>query len=169
MSLVSRPAAPAGRPAGRGRRVAWAAAVAIATAMLGALATDLSPWYYALRQPPWKPPDWLFGPIWTLIYTLTATAAVLAWEACPPGPRRRLLLLGFVANALLNLLWSVLFFTLRRPDWALAEVVLLVASVALLIAQAGRLRARAGWLLLPYLLWTGFAGWLNLAVVRLNG
>ena len=153
---------------GRGRAVAWAAGAAVVTAALGGLATDLSPWYYALRQPPWKPPDWLFGPAWTLIYTLTAAAAVLAWEACPPGPRRRWLLAAFALNAVLNIVWSWLFFTLRRPDWARIEVVALLASVALLIVLAGRLRPAAGWLLLPYLLWTAFAGWLNCAVVRLN-
>ncbi|KQP18250.1 TspO/MBR family protein [Pseudorhodoferax sp. Leaf267] len=154
--------------AGRKRVIAWAAGGAIATAVLGGLATDLSPWYYALRQPPWKPPDWLFGPAWTVIFTLTAAAAVLAWEACPAGPSRRRLLAAFALNALLNIAWSWLFFTLRRPDWARIEVVLLVASVALLIVLAGRLRPLAGWLLLPYLLWTGFAGWLNHAVVQLN-
>ena len=146
----------------------WAAAAAIATAALGGLATDLSPWYYALQQPWWKPPDWLFGPVWTLIYTLTAAAAVLAWEACPSRSQRRWLLLAFVANALLNIAWSWLFFTLRRPDWARIESLLLIASVALLILLAGRQRPLAGWLLLPYLLWVGFAGWLNCAVVRLN-
>ncbi|WP_235579375.1 TspO/MBR family protein [Pseudorhodoferax sp. Leaf274] len=156
------------RPAGRARAVAWAAGAAIATALLGGLATDLSPWYYALRQPPWKPPDWLFGPAWTLIYTLAATAAVLAWEASPPGPQRRRLLVAFALNALLNIGWSWLFFTLRRPDWARIEALLLVASVALLVVLVGRPRPLAGWLLLPYLLWTGFAGWLNHAVVLLN-
>lgn len=148
--------------------VAWAAAAAIATAALGGLATDLSPWYYALQQPGWKPPDWLFGPAWTLIYTLTAAAAVLAWEACPSRSQRRGLLLAFLANAVLNIAWSWLFFSLRRPDWARIESVVLIASVALLIALAGRQRRLAGWLLLPYLLWVMFAGWLNCSVVRLN-
>ncbi len=154
--------------AGRGRAESVAAGVALFTAMLGGLATDLSPWYYALRQPPWKPPDWLFGPAWTLIYTLTAAAAVLAWEACPATARRRWLVLAFVANAVLNIAWSWLFFSLRRPDWARIEVVVLLASVALLVVMAGRQRRLAGWLLVPYLFWTGFAGWLNCAVVRLN-
>lgn len=152
----------------RWQRAAWAAAVAVLTAGLGGLATDLSPWYYALRQPPWKPPDWLFGPAWTLIYTLSATAAVLAWEACPNALQRRRLLLAFLINALLNIAWSWLFFSLRRPDWARIESVVLIASVALLMWLAGRQRPLAGWLLLPYLLWVGFAGWLNCAVVRLN-
>lgn len=152
----------------RREHVAGAAAIAVFTAGLGGLATDLSPWYYALQQPPWKPPDWLFGPAWTLIYTLTAAAAVLAWEACPKRSHRRVLLLAFLANALLNIAWSWLFFTLRRPDWARIESVVLIASVALLVLLAGRQRPLAGWLLLPYLLWVSFAGWLNCSVVRLN-
>jgi len=136
--------------------------------LLGGLATDLSPWYYALRQPPWKPPDWLFGPVWTLMYALAAAAGVLAWEACPPGLQRRRLLLAFVVNAVLNVVWSWLFFMLRRPDWARTEVLALLASVALLVVLCGRQRPLAAWLLLPYLVWVAFAGWLNQAVVHLN-
>lgn len=147
---------------------AWAAIAALLTAGLGGLATDLSPWYYALQQPAWKPPDWLFGPVWTLIYTLTATAGVLAWNACPTSLSRRRLLLAFGVNALLNIGWSWIFFTLRRPDWAFAEWALLFASVAGLVWQCGQHRRLAGALLLPYLAWVGFAGALNLAVVRLN-
>ena len=147
---------------------AWAAIAALLTAGLGGLATDLSPWYYALRQPAWKPPDWLFGPVWTLIYTLSATAGVLAWNAAASALARRWLLIAWALNAVLNIGWSWLFFTLRRPDWAFIEWALLFASVAGLVAQSARLRPLAGALLLPYLLWVGFAGALNLAVVRLN-
>ena len=77
-------------------------------------------------------------------------------------------LVAYALNALLNILWSVLFFTLRRPDWALVEVVPLWLSVLLLIAVSGRRDRAAGWLLVPYLAWVGFAGVLNWSVVRLN-
>lgn len=147
---------------------AWAAIAALLTAGLGGLATELSPWYYALKQPPWKPPDWLFGPVWTLIYALSATAGVLAWKAAASAAARRGLLAAWALNAALNIGWSWLFFTMRRPDWALAEWALLAASVAGLVVQSARLRPLAGALLLPYLAWIGFAGALNLAVVRLN-
>ncbi len=139
----------------------------LAVAGLGGWATQLGPWYAALKQPPWKPPDAAFGPAWTLIFTLTAWAAVRVWQRCAGAVRRRFAA-ALALNAALNVLWSVLFFTLRRPDWALAEVVLLWASVALLAALAWPVDRRAALLLAPYLVWVAFAGALNAAVVRLN-
>lgn len=154
-----------------GRRflpVLVAAVAAMAVAGLGALMTDIGPWYQALVQPPWKPPDWAFGPAWTLIFALTALAGVIAWRAAPRGAPRETLLMLFALNAFLNVLWSLLFFRLRRPDWALVEVVLLWLSVLVLMLVCFRHARTAGWLLLPYLLWVAFAGALNLATVRLN-
>lgn len=149
---------------------AWllAAACALAVAGLGGAATDIGPWYRALVQPPWKPPDWAFGPAWTLIYGLTAWAAVRAWWACPVEVQRQRLLLAFGINALLNMLWSVLFFMARRPDWALAELVLLAASVAHLVRLCAPLDRTAARALLPYLGWVIFAGSVNAGVWFLN-
>lgn len=146
----------------------WAAAWAVAVALLGIWATELGPWYRALRQPDWKPSDLWFGPAWTLIYALAATAAVKAWFGCAARRQRLQLVAAYVLNGALNVLWSWLFFRARRPDWALLEVGLLALSIVLLIALAARASASAAWLLLPYLLWVSFAALLNLAVVRLN-
>jgi translocator protein len=146
----------------------WAAAWALAVALLGMWATELGPWYRALKQPEWKPSDLWFGPAWTLIYVLAATAAVKAWFGCVARRERVRLVAAFVLNGALNLLWSWLFFRARRPDWALMEVGLLWLSIALLIALAARGSSAAAWLLAPYLLWVTFAATLNLAVVRLN-
>ena len=151
----------------RAGRVAILAAFAVA--MLGGLATDVGPWYRALQQPPWRAPDWLFGPVWTLLYGLCAAAAARGWLALQAQPRRqRVWLLVWVFNATLNVLWNVLFFSLRRPDWALAESVLLLASIVLLLVLAPRTDRRVQLLLWPYLLWVSFATVLNLAVVTLN-
>lgn len=142
---------------------------AMALAGLGALSTDLGPWYQSLRQPAWKPPDVLFGPAWTIIYALAATAGVRAWNAAPSRADREWLIALFALNGFLNLLWSLLFFRLQRPDWALVEVGFLWASILLLMGVLGRY-SRLAWLLLaPYLAWVSFAATLNLAVVRLNG
>ncbi len=146
-----------------------AAGAAIAVAMLGGLATQLGPWYYNLAQPPWKPPDWAFGPAWTLIYTLTAIAAVRSWRAAGDGETRRRVAIVFGVNAVFNVLWSVLFFTLRRPDFALAEAVPFWLSIAALIVVALPLSRRTAWLLMPYLVWVAYAVALNAAVVSLNG
>ena len=152
----------------RVRASAWAAAATVLVALLGGLATDIGPWYLALRQPAWKPPDLWFGPAWTLIYTLTAVVGVLVWEATPQPVQRRRWLAMLALNGALNLLWSLLFFTIKRPDWALAESALLWLSVLQLFAYARWRLPRAGLLLLPYLAWVAFAACINLAVVRLN-
>jgi len=147
----------------------WVAAVlTMVVAGAGGALTQIGPWYFALAKPTWQPPDWLFGPAWTTIFTLTAIAGVLAWRnAAARG--RALVAAAFALNATLNVAWSALFFFLRRPDWALVEVVALWLSVAALMLVTRRFNRVAPWLLLPYLLWVGFAGVLNLAIVRLNG
>jgi tryptophan-rich sensory protein len=158
-------------PSRRARRRALlaAAGAALAVAGLGALSTDIGPWYHGLAEPPWKPPDVLFGPVWTAIYALTAIAGVRAWECAPEGAARRALLALFAGNAFLNVLWSLLFFRMRRPDWAFFEVGLLWLSILLLVVVLVRHSRLSALLLVPYLAWVGFAGVLNLAVVRLNG
>lgn len=153
---------------GRWRPILVAAGAALAVAMLGGAATEIGPWYLGLRKPSWQPPDWLFAPAWTAIYALTALAGVRAWRAESDAAGRGRVLVAYAANALLNILWSLLFFTLKRPDWALIEVVALWLSVAVLIVVSGRRDRVAGWLLVPYLAWVAFAGVLNWSVVRLN-
>jgi tryptophan-rich sensory protein len=162
------------------RAYAVAAAIAVLVAGIGGLATDLGPWYRGLLQPPWKPPDIVFGPVWTLLYTLTAWAGARAWwyaragaqadEAAAEAGRRRQrrLLAGFLLNALLNVVWSVLFFKAQRPDWALVEIVLLTASVLWLISACAEVDRLAARLLLPYLAWVLFAATVNAGVLRLN-
>jgi benzodiazapine receptor len=148
--------------------VVAAAVAASAVAGLGALSTQLGSWYYRLRKPGWQPPDWLFGPAWTLIFALAALGAVLYWRR--EGNRdRRLLVLGvFALNGFLNTLWSLLFFRLQRPDWSAYEVGFLWASIVLLIVLLARASRPAAWLLLPYFAWVSFAAILNWKIVELN-
>lgn len=140
-----------------------------ATAGIGGALTDLGPWYHALRQPDWKPPDAAFGIVWTILFTLAAISGALAWRAADaPALQRRVLGL-FGLNAVLNILWSALYFKLQRPDWALLEVGGLWLSILALIVGLWRLSRLASLLLLPYLVWVGIAAFLNLATVQLNG
>jgi tryptophan-rich sensory protein len=157
------------RRARRLKPVAAAAAGAGAVAALGALATDLGPWYYGLHKPGWQPPDWAFGPAWTLIFALTALAGYFFWLTGAARDERLQIMAAFAFNAFLNTFWSLLFFRLKRPDWALYEVGFLWLSIALLIVLIGRRTRPAAWLLLPYLIWVSFAATLNAAVVELNG
>ena len=152
----------------RARPVIAAAIAAVVVAGLGALITDLSPWYYSLRVPPWKPPDILFGPAWTLIFSLTYLSFVSAWNRTSMREPRRRMLWMFSVNLGLNILWSLLFFRLRRPDWALAEVGFLWLSIAALIWIVAPYSKAAAWLLVPYLAWVAFAATLNLELVKLN-
>lgn len=156
-------------PAPRSRAIGVAALAVLTVAILGGLATRIGPWYHALHKPGFQPPDWLFAPVWTAIFALTALAGVQAWDARPPLRRWARILALFAVNGVLNVLWSALFFTLHRPDWALAEVVPFWLSILALIIAIAPSRRGAAWLLLPYLLWVAFAAVLNLAIVRLNG
>ena len=155
--------------AGHGRTLLAAAGAAALVACLGALITRLDPWYYSLVLPSWKPPDWLFGPAWTLIFGCAALSGYLSWTRAGRDRafQARLLAL-FTINGLLNIAWSALFFRLHRPDWALLEVVLLWVSILGLIVLSGRKSMAAALLLVPYLAWVSFAAALNRAVVHLN-
>jgi len=154
---------------GRWKPVLVAAAAALFVAVLGALMTDLGPWYLSLRQPPWKPPDWAFGPVWTTIFALAAAAGVIGWRRAPWRASRELLLLLFAMNGFLNVLWSLLYFRLHRPDWALIQVPFLWLSVLALIVVLARYARVAAWLLAPYLVWVTIAAVLNWQTVQLNG
>lgn len=140
----------------------------IVVAVVGAWLTRLGPWYDALRRPSWQPPDWAFGPAWTVILGLASYAAWLGWVQAP-GPALRYAVVGqFVLNGVLNMLWSELFFRRRRPDWALLEVPLLWLSILGLILTLRPFAPVAALCLVPYLLWVSFAAVLNRAIVLLN-
>jgi tryptophan-rich sensory protein len=148
--------------------IAVATTIVGLVAVLGGLATEIGQWYESLRFPPWRPPNWIFGPAWTLIFLLTATSGVLAWEQAPDDGARWVLLALFLLNAVLNVAWSPLFFKLRRPDWALVELVFLWLSILSLVFAVGAISTVAAALLLPYLAWVSFAGFLNWTMVELN-
>ncbi len=148
--------------------VVAAAATAFAAGVLGALVTDLGPWYYHLRKPSWQPPDWLFGPAWTLIFALAAGSGILGWRTAPNRATQIWVVTLFMFNIVLNITWSGLFFRLQRPDWALIEVVFLWSSIAALIWSLWPRSRNASLLLVPYLVWVTFASILNLAIVQLN-
>jgi tryptophan-rich sensory protein len=140
----------------------------ILVAGTGAFLTELTPWYRALRRPSWQPPDWLFGPAWTVILACASVSLYLGLRQAETRDRSWLLVGLFVLNGVLNIVWSPLFFRLRRPDWALAEVPLLWLSILVPMVLLLPVSRTAGLLMLPYLLWVSFAAFLNLTIVRLN-
>ena len=141
--------------------------VVFAVAGIGGAATDIGPWYFNLIKPAWQPPDWAFGPIWTLIYITTGIASVRAWRLGDERQRSNFLL-ALLINCVLNVLWSVLFFKMQRPDVALIEVVVFWLSIVQLILLPLRYSPRSSLLMLPYLAWVSVAAYLNLTIVRLN-
>ncbi len=145
--------------------IAWALVVAIA----GGKLTRLDDWYRRLKRPRLQPPDWAFGPAWTVIFALCVAAAVLAWRDAP-DERARFVVVGlYLLNGALNVLWNVLFFWRRRPDHALVEVVALWLSILAPIVLFWPFSPTASLLLAPYLIWVSFASYLNWQIVRLNG
>ncbi|WP_167073365.1 TspO/MBR family protein [Sphingomonas vulcanisoli] len=145
-----------------------AASVAIALGIGGGLMTPIGDWYRDLRKPSWQPPNWAFGPAWSIILGLAAWSAVIAWNAAADDGARRDIVILFATNAVFHFLWSPLFFRARRPDWALIEVVFLWASLVALVAGLWPIAPMASLLIVPYLSWVSFAAFLNYTIVRLN-
>ena len=143
--------------------------VAILLLVGGGLATPIGAWYRDLRKPRLQPPNWLFGPAWTIILGLCAWSASIAWESTSDPAAHRAIIIVFAVNALCHALWSPLFFKARRPDWALIEVVFLWTSIVMLLIVLWPISQKAALLNLPYLLWVSFASWLNWTIVKLNG
>jgi benzodiazapine receptor len=151
------------------RALALAFCISMGIAGAGAALTELGPWYFALKQPAWKPPDYAFGIIWTTIFSLCAISAALAWVQATTSARKRRLWLLFLVNGALNALWSLLYFKLQRPDWAMAEWAVLWLSVLALVLGLRPYSRLAAWLIVPYLLWVSAAGLLNWQTIVLNG
>ena len=124
-------------------------------------------WYASLRKPSWNPPSWLFGPVWTALYLMMATAAWLVWRRGGCSGQRRALTLYLVQLAL-NAAWTPLFFGLKMPGIAFAEILLLLAAVVTTAFAFRRVNKAAGALLVPYIAWVSFAGLLNFTLWRLN-
>lgn len=129
--------------------------------------TSVGGWYQTLQKPPFNPPDWVFAPVWTTLYVLMAVAAWRVWRRTP-SQNRRVALTVFAVQLALNLLWSFLFFGLQRIDLALVEIVVLLVAVGTATALFWRIDRVAGVLLVPYVLWVGYASVLNLSLWLLN-
>ena len=144
-------------------------AASFAAAGVGGWLTSLGmpEWYMSLQKPGWNPPSWLFGPVWTALYIAMAVAAWLVWRDAGFSGAPAALALFFV-QLLLNMAWPGIFFALRSPGWALAEILVLWVAILITTVLFFRHSAWAGALMVPYLLWVGFASVLTAAIVRLN-
>lgn len=130
-------------------------------------AGELADWYLALAKPAIAPPNWVFGPVWTVLYTLMAIAAWQVW-LLPASPVRTRALLLFFVQLVLNLIWSWIFFREHDISNALADAILLWIAIGTTTIVFYQLKPVAAWLMLPYWAWASFATLLNAAIWRLN-
>jgi len=129
---------------------------------------SMGDWYLTLNKPSWNPPGWVFGPVWTLLYTMMAIAAWLVWRKGGFAQQRRPLTL-FAVQLLLNALWTPLFFGLHMLGLAFVDIILMWIAILATILAFRKVSPAAAWLLVPYLLWVTFAAILNATLWWMNG
>ncbi|MDD2485482.1 MAG: TspO/MBR family protein [bacterium] len=156
-------------------RISWLSALIITafvygTAVIGSLFTTVGMfgWYQNIAKPPWTPSGSVIGIVWTILFTLTAMAGILAWNMRPRSGDNIMAMEILGINLLLNMLWTYIFFMQHSINGALLEMVLLWLSILAAIVVFRRLNRVAGLLLLPYILWVSFAFYLNWAIAMLN-
>ena len=144
-------------------------AICLAIGAIGGAVTSTSvgTWYQLLHKPPFNPPDWIFGPVWTVLYIAMAVAAWRVWRRLGLGGARHALPL-FAIQLLLNLAWTILFFGFQQIGMAMVEIVVLFEFIFVTAVAFWRTDSAAGLLFVPYLGWVGFAALLNASLWRLN-
>jgi tryptophan-rich sensory protein len=120
-------------------------------------------WYRQLDKPSWRPPDWLFAPVWTALYAMITLSGWIVWRQAGFAGAA-LPLTVYALQLILNALWTPVFFGLRRPDLALIEIVMVWASIVATIVLFHSISPPAAWLLVPYLAWVSFASALNFSI-----
>lgn len=142
----------------------------LAIGFVGSLFTtpSINGWYAALNKPFFNPPNWIFAPVWTLLYFLMGLSSFLVFHKHTLGTHTHKFFRLYFLQLVLNLLWSIIFFTLHLPLLALLEIVLLWLLIYYLIRLSYRLLPLSAYLLAPYLAWVTFATLLNFAIVLLN-
>jgi benzodiazapine receptor len=125
-------------------------------------------WYASLRKPNMAPPNWVFAPVWTTLYALMGISLFIVWGKTHGKDFGRVAITTFILQLALNVLWSYLFFGLQSPFLGLIEITVLWFAIAATIVSFSRISRIAGLMLLPYLAWVSFAGYLNYMVFTLN-
>ncbi len=136
---------------------------------LGAIFTvnEITTWYQTIIKPSFNPPNWLFGPVWTILYALMGVSLFLVWKKSPSTDRNWAIGV-FMIQFVLNFCWSIIFFKYHLLGWALIEILIMWVFILLTILFFYQHSKVAAILLLPYLFWVSFATILNAAIFRLN-
>lgn len=148
--------------------IVWLLVTFVAAAIGSAASMRAGDFYQQLVRPGWAPPADVFGPVWTVLYVLMAIAAWLVWRRAGSFAAARTALTLYLAQLVLNALWSWLFFGWHMGGAALADLVLMWVLIGATVMTFWRIRPLAGALLLPYWAWVTFAGALNYATWQLN-
>jgi benzodiazapine receptor len=137
-------------------------------AIAGLFTADAIPgWYASLNRPSFNPPNWLFGPVWTMLYILMGISLFLIWQQKPDKQRNQAI--GFfLFHLFLNFCWSFIFFYFKMMGLALFEIILLWMSIVVMMVMFYRIKPLAAYLNIPYLIWVSFATVLNAAYFALN-
>jgi len=125
-------------------------------------------WYQDLLKPSLNPPAWVFGPVWTILFVLMGISAFLVWRAGWQKREVRVALGLFGIQLVFNAFWSVIFFGLKSPGWAFADIIVLLFFVIWTAIAFFKISKTAGYIFLPYILWISFATYLNLSIWVLN-
>lgn len=128
----------------------------------------ISDWYVFLEKPALSPPSWVFGPVWTALYALMGVAASLVWKNGWEKKEVKKALGVFGIQLFLNAIWSVIFFGLKSPGWALVDIIALWLAIIWTMAVFYKISKPATYLLIPYILWVSFASYLNYSIWMLN-
>jgi benzodiazapine receptor len=129
---------------------------------------EIGGWYQTIQKPSWQPPNWVFGPVWTVLYILMGIAFWLVWRE-PSSERRNAAIVFFMIQLLFNFLWSIIFFNFHSIGWALIDIAALWIFIIITIFSFRRVNKTAAWLMVPYICWVSFAMILNYSIFRLNG
>lgn len=124
-------------------------------------------WYANLDKPSWNPPSWVFGPVWLTLYFMMAFSVWMVWKRGGWGEQRKPLIC-FVTQLVLNAAWTPLFFGLHKPELALINILLLGLAIIITMITFWRVNSTAAYLLAPYLVWVGFASYLNYTLWVMN-
>jgi benzodiazapine receptor len=125
-------------------------------------------WYAAANKPWFNPPNWIFAPVWTTLYILMGIALYLVWKSDAVQAVKQTAIILFAVQLTLNFFWSLIFFKLQQPGWALAEIIAMWLMILLTIFAFGKISSTAAWLLVPYICWVSFASVLNYSIWKLN-
>jgi translocator protein len=141
-----------------------------AAGLIGSVFTaqSIPTWYAQIQKPMFAPPNWVFGPVWTTLFALMGIAAYLVWKTQKRSSARQIALGLFALQLVLNVVWSLVFFGLRNPGLAFLEIILLWLAIAATMYSFARVSKSAALLLVPYLAWVSFAGFLNYRIWQLN-